>query len=367
VISVTSTAAYAQYSASDGWVGPLTDIPITNVDLYQADMLLETSFPFVGFPIDPDNISIEMESGWNRIGYTPQVNLPVAQALAGLSPSIDDQLKGQTGFAQYDANYGWYGSLAVLEPGKGYMMHLAQADTLVYPGDAGRTNDAPGIEEEQEPQLSCPWVVDESRYLNSMTLTVFLESDTLGINHPDDAVAVFAGDECRGVGRPVYVPELEAYRVYLMIYGEGGEALRFEIWQAENDLSYQSGTTMSFLADEHHGNLMDPLLILRTPLGIGDRGFVPDVFSLGQNYPNPFNPQTTMGFGLPEAGRVRIRIFNLRGQEVRTLLDEELTAGYRFLIWNSLDNSGLKLPSGIYLSVMESGEFREVKKMVMLK
>ena len=368
-ILAADTAAYAQYSESVGWVGPLTGIPITNVDMYQADMLVETSFPFVGFSVDPDNTAIELASGWNRIGYTPQVNLPLTAALAGLTPSTDDQIKSQIAFAQFDENYGWYGSLDYLEPGLGYMLHLAQADTLIYPSSVERAMDEPRQQAVDELPLlaEAPWSVDPYLYPANMTICGLLESDTLGLNDPNDAVAAFVGEECRGIARPVYVPEIEAYRVFLVIYGLGSEAVNFKIWEAEGDLTYASGSTLAFDTDSRLGTLTDPLLILRTPLGIGDKGYIPDVFSLSQNYPNPFNPRTTMGFGIPVDGQVRIRVFNLRGQEVRTLVDAELTAGYRFVVWNSLDDQGRLLPSGIYLSVMESGSFREVKKMVMLK
>lgn len=368
-IIAADTAAYAQYSESDGWVGPLTDLSITNVDMYQSDLQEATSFPFVGFVIDPDETSVEMEAGWNRISYTPQVYMDVSEALASLTPASEDQIKSQYGFAQYDATYGWYGSLDILEPGLGYMMHLAGADTLLYPSGAGRSDDPIFIGPAEEPeQLAIvPWRVDQNRYLNSMTVTGLLESDTLGINHPEDAVAAFVGDECRGLARPVYMPGIEEYRVFLMIYGEPGEAVTFRIWEAEGDLTYESGTSLAFTTDEHLGGLNDPALILRTPLGIGDKGYVPDVYSLSQNYPNPFNPTTTLGFGIPEDGHVRIRIFNMRGQEIRTLVDDDLTAGYRHVIWNSKDQDGHLLPSGIYLTVMESHDFREVKKMVMLK
>ncbi len=368
-IIAADTSAYAQYSESTGWVGPLTSLPVTNVDMYQADMLEAASFPFVGFVIDPDITSIEMESGWNRISYTPQVNMETVEALSGITPSPEDQIKSQYGFAQYDATYGWYGSLDYLEPGVGYMMHLAQADTLIYPSGVGRSSD-PLYEEdlpEQELRVDCPWTVDENHYLDNMTITALLESDTLGLNNPDDAVAAFVGDACRGVARPVYVPEIESYRIYIMIYGDQSEQINFRIWQAEGDLTYQSGTSFDFQADQRLGGLVDPIMITRTPLGIGDKGYIPEVFSLSQNYPNPFNPVTTMGFGLPEDGHVSIRIYNIRGQQIRTLLDEDLTAGYRFVIWNSQNDVGHKVPSGIYLTVMESGSFREVKKMVMLK
>lgn len=368
-IIAADTAVFAQYSSSGTWAGGLTEMSINNTDMYQADMLVATSFPFVGFEIDPQSVPIEMASGWNRISFTPSDNIEVPEALASLTPVANDQIKGQVGFAQYDPNYGWYGSLDVLQPGKGYMMFLQDADTLVYPSNAGRSEDQFHMETEIVlPTLAtCPWEMDAHHYLNSMTMVGLLESDTLGINSPHDAVAAFAGDELRGVARPVWVEAIQAYRLFLQIYGVGGEELHFQIWQAEGDLVYESGTELTFIADVRYGSLSDPTFILRTPLGVGDKGYVPDVFSLGQNYPNPFNPVTTMGFGLPEDAHVSIRIFNLRGQEIRTLVDEDLTAGYRFINWNSLDDHGRLVPSGIYLSVMESQNFRDVKKMVILK
>ncbi len=102
-------------------------------------------------------------------------------------------------------------------------------------------------------------------------------------------------------------------------------------------------------------------------LGIGDEGYIPDVYSLSHNFPNPFNPRTTLGYGIPEEGYVSIRIFNIHGQEVRTLLDEYNEAGYRFVEWNGQNDLGQQVPSGFYITVMESGSFREVRKMVMLK
>ena len=368
-IIAADTAAYAQYSGTAAWVGPLTSLNITNVDMYQADMLLETSFPFVGFEVDPDNTSIEMGAGWNRISYLPQFNMETMEALSNLTPDQDDQIKSQTGFAQFDETYGWYGSLDYMEPGLGYMMHLAQSDTLVYPSDQMRGEEPICIEPEVEEVLlaECPWEVDPYRYMDNMTITALIEGDTLGMNNPEDAIAAFVGNECRGVGRPVYIPELQAYRVFMMIYGDISEPITFQLWEVEDELVYESGTELLFEANTQFGTLTDPLFILRTPLGIGDRGYIPDVFSLSQNYPNPFNPQTTLGFGIPEDSHTVIRIYNLRGQEVRTLVDEDLSAGYRFIVWNSLNNQGHRLPSGIYLTVMESGSFREVKKMVMLK
>ena len=89
---------------------------------------------------------------------------------------------------------------------------------------------------------------------------------------------------------------------------------------------------------------------------------VPVAFELGQNYPNPFNPSTTIKFSVPEAGLVTLRVFNLLGQEVATLLNSEKTAG---VYEASFDASALS--SGIYFYTLDSKNFTSTKKMVLLK
>ncbi len=99
---------------------------------------------------------------------------------------------------------------------------------------------------------------------------------------------------------------------------------------------------------------------------------LPTVYKLEQNYPNPFNPSTTINYQLPEAGSVRIVIYNMLGQIVRTLVNEEQSAGYYSQIWNGADDSNRKVASGVYIYRIEAlgaqnKRFTEVKKMVMIK
>lgn len=92
------------------------------------------------------------------------------------------------------------------------------------------------------------------------------------------------------------------------------------------------------------------------------KDLVPMVYDLGQNYPNPFNPSTTIKFSIPEAGMVTLRVFNMLGQEVATLLNSEKTAG---VYEASFDASALS--SGIYFYTLDSKNFTSTKKMVLLK
>lgn len=94
---------------------------------------------------------------------------------------------------------------------------------------------------------------------------------------------------------------------------------------------------------------------------------LPTEFALLQNYPNPFNPATTIQFSLPTESDVRLTVFSLLGQSVRTLVDGKRPAGNYSLRWDGTDEYGLMLPSGIYLYRLETGEKTFVKRMVLIR
>jgi hypothetical protein len=94
---------------------------------------------------------------------------------------------------------------------------------------------------------------------------------------------------------------------------------------------------------------------------------VPLQFALSQNYPNPFNPATAIRYAIPHAGRVRLRVFDLVGREVASLVDEEQIAGQYFIRWNATDNSGRFLSTGVYFYKLESGGKSIAKKMLLMK
>lgn len=93
----------------------------------------------------------------------------------------------------------------------------------------------------------------------------------------------------------------------------------------------------------------------------------PEVFALADNYPNPFNPETTIKYALPEAVDVRLDIYNMLGQMVRTMVAENQSPGRYVVRWNATDDSGNDLSTGIYFYRLRAGEFLETKKMLLLK
>jgi len=101
-------------------------------------------------------------------------------------------------------------------------------------------------------------------------------------------------------------------------------------------------------------------------ISIMDETF-PFTYKLHSAYPNPFNPVTTLRYDLPEDALVNITIYDMMGRVVKTLIDDQQTAGYRSLQWNAANDAGSPVSAGLYLYTIEAGEFRQTKKMILLK
>ncbi|MDA3812758.1 MAG: M14 family zinc carboxypeptidase [Candidatus Cloacimonetes bacterium] len=98
-----------------------------------------------------------------------------------------------------------------------------------------------------------------------------------------------------------------------------------------------------------------------------DESIVPVKTELTGNYPNPFNPTTTISFSTKEAGQVSLNIYNMKGQLVKTLVNEHLEAAYHDVVWDGKDNSNKPISSGIYFYKMRSNNYTATKKMILMK
>ncbi len=93
----------------------------------------------------------------------------------------------------------------------------------------------------------------------------------------------------------------------------------------------------------------------------------PDGFGLLQNYPNPFNPSTQIKYTLTKTDNVSLKIYDVLGKEIRTLVNEKLTAGEKVVVWDGLDNSGKSVASGTYFVKIVTSAGVDSKKMTLLK
>jgi hypothetical protein len=93
----------------------------------------------------------------------------------------------------------------------------------------------------------------------------------------------------------------------------------------------------------------------------------PTVFSLGASYPNPVRSSTTISFGLPRESQVRVEVYNITGQRVKSLVNGKLGAGYHRVSWKGQSDSGQKVAAGVYLVRMVTPEFTGTRKMTVLR
>jgi hypothetical protein len=108
--------------------------------------------------------------------------------------------------------------------------------------------------------------------------------------------------------------------------------------------------------------------IYLVPTVNSDNSFIPAVISLNGNHPNPFNPETVISFSISDgSAQTSLKIYNTKGQLVKTLINETLTAGEYNIVWTGTDEKNNRMQSGVYFYNLSSGSFSETQKMVLLK
>lgn len=133
-----------------------------------------------------------------------------------------------------------------------------------------------------------------------------------------------------------------------------------KIWEASSQV--RDGKTVFTIPDPSLQYKIEAVKLPNGTTGVNDQSDVPTEFNLNQNYPNPFNPTTTISYSLPTNGFVTLKVYDILGKEVVTLVNEEKTEGNY-----SVDFDGSKLASGTYLCRIVSGAFIQTKKMVLMK
>lgn len=158
--------------------------------------------------------------------------------------------------------------------------------------------------------------------------------------------------------------------------------------EATNQINYSLDPEQSLevtvyfnpIADEEYSdNIMitsnDPsneqIVISVNGIGSGvsnvDDNLIPQLTELQGNYPNPFNPETAIKYAVKEDGVVNLKIYNLKGQLVKSLVNEQVKAGYHRIVWDGKDSFGTDVATGIYLYRLETKTYNQTKKMMLMK
>jgi len=156
--------------------------------------------------------------------------------------------------------------------------------------------------------------------------------------------------------------------VFILIavsFPSGGSATEYYTYNPQGRLlsvTFEDSTQIAYTYDRN-GNILSVAVGKGVAAGVSEstRDGIPTAFSLSQNFPNPFNPSTTINFDLPQQTHVVLKVINMLGQEVATLVDGPEQAGYRSVVF---DAGGLA--SGMYVYRLTAGSFTETRKLVLL-
>ena len=193
-----------------GFVGKL--LTINPEDGYKLYVDEDTRFGYSGEVADPENKSINLEKGWNWIGYLPIAALSVNDAFKFLTPSENDLVKSLEEFSTYNGEK-WIGTLDHMKPGVGYMYYSNQKTSFNYPilysADEGINLARAAYVQENK----LPWQYNSHKYSDNTTLIGKLHLGEIPINEERYVLGAFCGEECRGIGK--YVDDL----VFITIHG----------------------------------------------------------------------------------------------------------------------------------------------------
>jgi hypothetical protein len=207
------------------------------------------------------------------------------------------------------------------------------------------------------------WQVDASVYEYSMNVTGTVTIDGLPVVTENTLLAAFINNECRGITRPVFVKDKWMFFSTIFSTDVTDDSVQFKVYDADNDQIRDVGIKVDYMADKIIGTPTAPFkLWVGIPTGFEKETEIPKEFALEQNYPNPFNPVTTIRYALKQQEDVKLIIYNMLGQKVKTLVDEPQKAGWYDIRFNAKD-----LASGVYIYRIKAGKFIKAYKMVIIR
>lgn len=344
------------YDEYIGWQGELPFLDI--LDSYKINVHNDIEdFIATGISPNPSMHPVFIYPGYNWIGYLPNVSKNKDDALADLNIPDSLIIKTQHESSIYLAEYGgWTGTLDNMDPGVGYLVYWPSEDTTSfwYPG----YDCFEGYEEETRSFVKTDNNQDyrllKGTSGNMIAMISIENQDGFTIDYNNyDAVFVDSNDNYRAVG------SVTNDFIYFTVVG-ASQNENLSLILINKSTKEEFLITSDFLYEENSVKGMPGSPVVYTfREGEGD---VPQIFNLAQNSPNPFNPSTTISYSIPLKGPVKLEIFNIKGQQVETLVDTDKEAGIYSIEWNA-SNHG----SGIYFYKLTTNQLSSVKKCIILK
>ena len=351
LVKVIGEGQVAIQNESGDWMGSLTDIA------YDKGywLIMDSSERLELMGERATNIpTYSLHSNANLISYPYAWDNDLASALPD---DVEENIsaiigEGQACMKLEDGT--WIGNLTHFAKEKAYWVIANQDVDLIF-------NQPNQNREFEQENVELP---DFFTYNQSTNQAFFLTGniDIPGLElTSDDFIAIYKNDICLGAsnyqGQNTTIPAMgNDGNALTTNYALEGDLVTIKIWDSSCNQMFDSNLELIW-----HNNALE-----RVEIGSltenEDNLVAPNINFVGQNYPNPFNPQTTINFGLKKDNHVRIDVYNLKGQKVKTLLNKRMEAGYHHVVFEAIDYA-----SGYYLYKIVTPDFSETKSMILMK
>ena len=276
-----------------------------------------------GEPLDPASTPLDLNEGWNIIGYVPQMGMAVEDALASIDGVVGTLIDGQNGTVWNPDNPNEFNSLLDMEPGRSYWVRMLEAATLTYPDAA--PEEGPGMPvsglrtDGDAAQEMTGWIVVRSPIAAAVAAEIRLDGQPVD---GEAYIGAFVGENC-GAARPVVTLDGMTAAQMAILLEETGQ-VTFRLW-VDGEV-YDSGDMIELNGGEELGQAGGVLPVIR--FGSAANAIVEsDLVSAFSISPLPARDVAWMDFDLNLDGQLRLAVLDARGAEVAVLHNGQLSSG----------------------------------------
>jgi len=311
---VLSSSSFDQYDSGLSWLGNISQgAGFFNKQSYKIKSANTDTLVHIGTRISPDTTiaTINVQAGWNWIGYVSTKNTGIAEALGNYNAATGDLIKSQYEFAYYDNLMGWTGSLTHMKPAMGYMLKSASASTFNYPLSTyiGRMDNPQNVSVNQTLFPFTPEAYD-----NTMSAIVTGNICNEALEQGNVVLGAFdATNTMRGFAYPIKNTTTNIYNYYLTLYSNmDGDVLNLKYFNTTDGSVLSTNSSVTFTTNALAGLPSTPVVS-----NVADSVSCKVVYittALTNNtssdhvsiYPNPFSDHITLSFGKPSSCKIEL-------------------------------------------------------------
>jgi hypothetical protein len=336
--------------------------------MYTAYLTCAPSLNIEGQCVDPSEPTVLLQD-WNWVSYLPDQPIPIETALASCMDYINI-VKAYDGFFVP----GVWDGIGDMEPGEGFKMHLSQECILTYPSGGVIVKRSGSERSAVVTGAICSHFSDFKTTEDYQALLIqSREGNGIDLETGDEIGIYTESGLC--IGGAVLTDE---YPLGMMAWMDdprteevdgfkSGEQMVAKYWDASEDIEYNVSFVIEKGTDRLGESELTEVSLAADVLTAPNSSPMPTSYTMEQNYPNPFNPETTIRYGIPEAGTIRLTVYNIEGRVIKHLDSGYKEAGYHKVNWDGENEYGKSVSSGVYIYRIEAGEFSNVRKMIFIK